>query len=145
MKNGRWKCSGSLTVESSFLFPLICIVTVSFFSLAVLKYQKAWYTAAVCETLLAGSGRSMREGSDGLEYAKEKWENRKSGDGSFFGKVSSDVRGTEEQLSMCVEGDTIAGVLGNLRFTVQKEMKVIRPVEFIRKAAAWKEVAGDGS
>ena len=74
MTDGKWKCSGALTVEASVLFGTLCIVAGILISLTLHVYQRAWYTAAACESVLTGSGKGVLKETDGVAMTREKWE-----------------------------------------------------------------------
>ncbi|HIS26277.1 MAG TPA: hypothetical protein IAA57_05130 [Candidatus Pullilachnospira intestinigallinarum] len=139
MKNKKWKRSGALTVEASVLFGTLCIVMGILISLTIHVYRRAWYTAAACETVLTGSGRGVLKGTEGSALAQRKWEERK---GDFFPEPEdffSWAGGGEKNVQVQVQGSTVFWGCADLSFCLEKEMKILRPVTFVRQAAAWKE------
>ena len=139
MKKKKWITAGYLTLESSILFPTICIMTGVMLSLAIHVYQRAWYTAAACESVLTGSGAGVMKGTDGAGKTKEKWEELQK---SFYleaERLWTQTQGDQDSVMVRAEGNTVFWGIRGMEFAVQEEMKILRPVEFVRKAAAWKD------
>ncbi len=139
MRKKKWILAGYLTVESSILFPVICIMTGIMLSLTIHVYQRAWYTAAACESVLTGSGKGILEGTDGVKFAEEKWEGLQNGFYLKPERMSAQIQGDQDRVSVRAEGSTVFWGIHGLDLEIQKEMKILRPVKFIRKAVAWKD------
>lgn len=139
MKDGKWKRSGALTVEASVLFGTLCIVAGILISLTLHVYQRAWYTAAACESVLTGSGKGVLKEKDGAAMTREKWELLRE---SFYPEpdgLSAQVGGDEDMVRVQIQGNTVFWGTADVSFSLEKEMKILRPVTFVRKAAAWKD------
>ena len=53
------KMRGMITVEASFLIPMVVMAAGIMISLGIFVYQRCWYTQAACETVLAGSTQGI--------------------------------------------------------------------------------------
>lgn len=139
MKNHKGKYSGTVTVEASVLFGMLCIVAGILISLTIHVYQRAWYTAAACETVLTGSGKGILKEADGVALAQKKWETLCE---DFYQEpdgFSSCVGGDEDIVQVQMKGNTLFWGYTDVAFSLEKQMKILRPVPFIRKMAAWKD------
>lgn len=139
MKNRKWKRSGSLTVEASVLFGTLCIVMGILISLTIHVYQRAWYTAAACETVLTGSGKGVLRETDGAALAQGKWKELKESFCPEPEDLFSQAGGDQETVQVQIRGSTVFWGYADLSFELKKEMKILRPVTFVRKAAAWRD------
>ena len=58
---------------------------------------------------------------------------------SRAGWLSAQVGGDEDKVRVQIQGNTVFWGTADVSFSLEKEMKILRPVTFIRKAAAWKD------
>ncbi|NCB91776.1 MAG: hypothetical protein EOM40_04285 [Clostridia bacterium] len=136
----EYRVRGMLTVEASLLIPLAVIVFGIMLSLSFHVYQRCWYTQAACETVLYASISGVKKGTDGSAQAKEKW-NTISGE--FYlvpQKLTGVAGGNKDHAELNITGATPIWGREGIKFSIQKEHKIIKPVVFIRRAAALKEI-----
>lgn len=139
MKNKKWKYSGAVTVEASVLFGVLCIVAGILISLTIHVYQRAWYTAAACEIILTGTGKGFLKETDGVNIAQIKWELLKEDFYQEPDNFTSSVGGDADSVRVQIQGNTRFWGCADISFSLKKEMKILRPVTFIRKVSAWKD------
>lgn len=126
-------------MEASILFGMLCIVAGILVSLTMHVYQRAWYTAAACETVLTGSGKGILKETDGVALAQKKWETLRE---DFYQEpdgFSASVGGDQDIVRIQLKGNTPFWGCEDVTFSLEKQMKVLRPVTFVRKMAAWKD------
>lgn len=136
----KWKRQGMLTVEASLVVTMAILVTGLMLSLSFYMYQRCWYTQAACETAFTGSFCGVLQGNDPVQKGNEKWKIRKE---EFYLKpihMASRTEGNKNMVRVHVEGETKVWGRAGFRFQADISKKVIRPVPFIRKAAAIKEI-----
>lgn len=111
--------------------------------LSFFVHNRAWLTAAACEASLSGSMEAVRQ--DGQAQAAAEIRGEELGNVGFFGaeNLRCHVNAGKKKVSVTYEADTIAG-FGGFKWTLKTEgnSKVIRPVKWIRRLKAAKEVIG---
>lgn len=136
----KWKKKAVLTVEASFLIPLSVMAAGIMISLCFHVYQRCWYTQAACETVLAGSTQGILKGDSGTARARERWD--------VLGKecylvpqqLSASVGGGEDKVSMRITGNTPVWGREGISLAISESQNIIRPVKFIRKVSAFREM-----
>ena len=125
---------GSLTVEMSFLMPMILFLIMGCILAAFYYHDKLILTGAAYETAVAGSTEAVRRQGDGLETARE----RLAGE-----NVNYSVNGSKREITVNYE-EYVKYPFAGLQWHIQgnAKSKVIRPVSFIGKVRSvrkWKE------
>lgn len=131
---------GSFTVEAACVMSLVLLVILAMIYLFFFVHNRAWLTAAACESALAGSMEGTKE--DGKVYETADMRAKELANVRFFGaeNLSKSVKAGKE-VQVAYSAETISGG-GSLHwnFMVQGKSKIIRPVEWIRKIKAAKEL-----
>ena len=127
-------CKGSFTIEAACVMSIVLLTVMGVIYLSFFVHNRAWLTAAACEASLSGSMEAVRQ--DGQAQAAAEIRGEELGHVGFFGAG-------KKKFSVTYEADTIAG-FGGFKWTLKTEgsSKVIRPVKWIRRLKAAKEVIG---
>lgn len=131
---------GSFTVEAACVMSLVLFVLMGVLYLSFFVHNRAWLTAAACESALTGSMEAVRKDGQPEEAASVR--SRELGNVGFFGaeNLTGQVQSGKE-MKVTYTADTISG-FGNLRWrlAVNGSSRVIRPTDWIRKVKAAAEV-----
>lgn len=141
-KKNRWNKSAAMTVEASFIIPMSILAAGIILSLSFHVYQRSWYTMAACESVLTGSAKGILKGTSAKEQAEKKWNMLNS---EFYLKpdrLSGAVGGDNNKIEVKISGSTPVWGRRSLPLEIGAAQKIIRPVRFIRKTAAWKSKEG---
>ena len=135
---------GSMTVEASFLMSLILLVLMGTIYLFFFVHNRAWLTAAAYEAAVSGAMEAEKE--NGQPYLTAKMRAEALGSTGFYGAENLHTSVSEgKNIRVSYELDTrssYGGLSWHLR--AEGESKVVRPVKWIRKLRAardvWEEV-----
>ncbi|MGN1139605.1 MAG: TadE family protein [Oliverpabstia sp.] len=130
------KMRGMMTVEASFLIPMVIMAAGIMISLSIFVYQRCWYTQAACEAVLAGSTQGILKKSSGTEKAEERWNILKKECYPVPEEFSSLVSGSTDRVQIQITGSTPMWGRKGICMQISVSQKIVRPVKFIRKAAA---------
>lgn len=134
----RGRKKGSVTVEASLLIPMAVMAAGIMISLCIHVYQRCWCTQAACETVLAGSTQGILKGSSGAEKAEERWKVLREECYPVPERFLANTGGNEDQVKVKITGETPVWGRKGIQMDITVSQKMIRPVKFIRKAAALK-------
>jgi len=132
----------SLTVEASLVITMTIIVLGIMISLWIYKFQVCWYTQAVSECLLTGSNQAVLYEEDYVKAIERKWKMIKEENYLMPQNLTVQIEGKKDKICMEISGKTSAWGYSPLQFKTKLETGVVRPVSYIRKIAAVKEVVG---
>lgn len=136
-------CKGSFTIEAACVMSIVLLTVMGVIYLSFFVHNRAWLTEAACEASLSGSMEAVRQ--DGQAQAAAEIRGEELGNVGFFGEenLRCHVNTGKKKVSVTYEADTIAG-FGGFKWTLKTEgsSKVIRPVKWIRRLKAAKEVIG---
>lgn len=124
---------GSMTVETACLMPLILLVIMGLLYLTFFVHNRAWLTAAACESAVSGSMEGIKK--DGAVYDTARMRSVELGNAGFFGAENlSTQTNAGKEVRVTYDLDTISSY-GNLSWHLRAEGKaaVVRPVGWIRK------------
>lgn len=125
---------GSFTVEAALLMPLILLVIFTSVSLCLYVHNRAWYTAAVYETVVSGSTQNTtKHNNEGQVMDQKIYEINQI---DFPGAGDIKLTGTiGEDYTAAVWSGKAFSVFGAQvwRYSGKAECKIIKPVLFIRK------------
>lgn len=124
---------GSMTVEAACLMPLILLVIMGLLYLTFFVHNRAWLTAAACESAVSGSMEGIKK--DGAVYDTARMRSVELGNTGFFGAENlSTQTNAGKEVRVTYDLDTISSY-GNLSWHLRAEGKaaVVRPVGWIRK------------
>lgn len=130
---------GSFTVEAACVMSLVLITVIGILYLCFFVHNRAWLTAAACESALTGSMEGIREDGKAKEAAEVR--SRALGNTGFFGAENLKIQVQEgKNIKVTYTADTNA-VFGGFSWKLKAEgtSKVIDPVVWIRNLKA----AGD--
>ena len=130
------KMRGMMTVEASFLIPMVVMAAGIMISLSIFVYQRCWYTQAACETVLAGSTQGILKKASGTEKAEERWNILRKECYPVPEEFSSSVGGSTDRVQIEIAGSTPVWGRKGINMKISVSQKSVRPVKFIRKAAA---------
>lgn len=133
----------SLTVEASFIIGMTIIVIGIMLSLWIYKYQECWYTQAMSECLLTGSNQGILDEENCQYITEEKWDDVASGNYLVPKELSAQIDCSEDKICMNIDGRTLLGKNRLLQIEIEQEIRIVRPVQFIRKASAVKGAIGN--
>ena len=131
---------GSFTIEAACVMSLVLLVLMGVLYLSFFVHNRAWLTAAACESALTGSMEGIRKDGQSQEVAAVR--SRELGNVGFFGaeNLTGQVKNGKE-IKVTYTADTISGFGGfRWKLTAEGSSRVIRPVEWIRKIRAASEV-----
>ena len=131
---------GSFTIEAACVMSLVLLVLMGVLYLSFFVHNRAWLTAAACESALTGSMEGIRKDGQSQEAAAVR--SRELGNVGFFGaeNLTGQVKNGKE-IKVTYTADTISGFGGfRWKLTAEGSSRVIRPVEWIRKIRAASEV-----
>ena len=131
---------GGLTIEAACVMSLVLLVLMGVLYLSFFVHNRAWLTAAACESALTGSMEGIRKDGQSQEAAAVR--SRELGNVGFFGaeNLTGQVKNGKE-IKVTYTADTISGFGGfRWKLTAEGSSRVIRPVEWIRKIRAASEV-----
>lgn len=116
---------GSFTIEAACVMSLVLLVLMGVLYLSFFVHNRAWLTAAACESALTGSMEGIRKDGQSQEAAAVR--SRELGNVGFFGAEN-------------LTGQVKNGKEIKVTYTAEGSSRVIRPVEWIRKIRAASEV-----
>lgn len=134
---------GSFTIEAACVMSLILLVLMGVLYLSFFVHNRAWLTAAACESALTGSMEGVRKDGQPQEAASVR--SRELGNIGFFGaeNLTGQVNGGKE-IKVTYTADTVSGFGGlKWKIAVDGSSRVVRPVEWIRKIRAASEVIAE--
>lgn len=134
---------GSFTLEAAVVFPMTLFVLLFLLSLFLYVHDYAWYTAAAWECVIGGSGDSSDSRKDISEEILNRADKRQReywGRNSLFMELTVDEEKTEALYQGAV---SFFMGLPEQNYRVDITLKRIRPVRFIRKCRALKEIAAE--
>lgn len=135
---------GSMTVEASFIVPLVLMVIFLSMLLAFYVHNRAWYTAAAAETVLTAASEGVRKEKNAERILSEKMKERSQKQGFPIWNLSEDTWVQNDKVTAAAEaasGRTLGG--GGWRFKVQETVQIVRPVAFIRKIQGLSALMGE--
>ena len=134
---------GSFTIEAACVMSLVLLVLMGVLYLSFFVHNRAWLTAAACESALTGSMEGVRKDGQPQEAASVR--SRELGNVGFFGaeNLTGQVNGGKE-IKVTYTADTVSG-FGGLKWKLAGDgsARVVRPVEWIRKIRAASEVIAE--
>lgn len=133
-KQYRDLSKGSLTVEAAFVVPLALIVIFVLVSLIFYLHNCSWYTAVAGETAIAAATFATRKDGDYQKILTEK--EVLFGSGSGFPQRDPGIKSSSGASKIETHADVKVGFWvgkGGFSYKVKKVVKIIRPVDFIRK------------
>ncbi|MDD5803721.1 TadE family protein [Blautia sp. HCP3S3_H10_1] len=124
---------GSLTIEAALLMPVILLVLMVTLYLFFYMHNKAWLTAAAYEAVLDGSMEAARP--DGKIGDKALKKGKELGNTGFFSSKNLKLQASEGNKIQVIYNLDVFSVFGgiNSHLQVQGNVKVIKPVSWIRK------------
>ena len=126
---------GSFTIEAACVMSLVLLVLMGVLYLTFFVHNRAWLTAAACESALTGR-------KDGQAEQAAEIRCRELGNIGFFGaeNLTGQVQGGKK-IKVTYTADTISG-FGGLKWelTAEGSSLIIRPAAWIRKIKAASEV-----
>ena len=134
---------GSFTIEAACVMSLVLLVLMGILYLSFFVHNRAWLTAAACESALTGSMEGVRKDGQPQEAASVR--SRELGNVGFFGaeNLTGQVNGGKE-IKVTYTADTVSGFGGlKWKLAVDGSSRVVRPVEWIRKIRAASEVIAE--
>ena len=134
---------GSFTIEAACVMSLVLLVLMGVLYLSFFVHNRAWLTAASCESALTGSMEGVRKDGQPQEAASVR--SRELGNVGFFGaeNLTGQVNGGKE-IKVTYTADTVSGFGGlKWKLAVDGSSRVVRPVEWIRKIRAASEVIAE--
>lgn len=134
---------GSFTIEAACVMSLVLLVLMGVLYLSFFVHNRAWLTAAACESALTGSMEGVRKDGQPQEAASVR--SRELGNVGFFGaeNLTGQVNGGKE-IKVTYTADTVSGFGGlKWKLAVDGSSRVVRPVEWIRKIRAASEVIAE--
>lgn len=134
---------GSFTIEAACVMSLVLLVLMGVLYLSFFVHNRAWLTAAACESALTGSMEGVRKDGQPQEAASVR--SRELGNIGFFGaeNLTGQVNGGKE-IKVTYTADTVSGFGGlKWKIAVDGSSRVVRPVEWIRKIRAASEVIAE--
>lgn len=137
-----WKLDGMLTVEASFVIPLVTIVIGIMISLMFHEYRNCWYTQAACETVLAGSSQGIVKGKSGLEYSQNRWNQLKQECYMIPHNFTETICESNDKLKFTCKGTTSVWGMKELQMSIEVEQKICKPVNYIRKIMLVNQMVG---
>ena len=133
----KLRMRGSMTVEMSFLMPIILMLIMSMILAAFYFHDKNILTGAAYETVVVGSTK-MREKDKVTGGELEKlFRERADGKCILFSRVSATVSISEEEVQVDVSAKK-----GKVALSVVKKAAVTEPEKHIRDIRRIKEIAG---
>ena len=131
---------GSFTIEAACVMSLVLLVLMGVLYLTFFVHNRAWLTAAACESALTGSMEGIRKDGQAEQAAESRC--RELGNVGFFGaeNLTGQVQGGKK-IKVTYTADTISG-FGGLKWELMAEGSslIIRPAAWIRKIKAASEV-----
>ena len=131
---------GSFTIEAACVMSLVLLVLMGVLYLTFFVHNRAWLTAAACESALTGSMEGIRKDGHAEQAAESRC--RELGNVGFFGaeNLTGQVQGGKK-IKVTYTADTISG-FGGLKWELMAEGSslIIRPAAWIRKIKAASEV-----
>lgn len=137
---------GSFTIEAACVMSLVLLVLMGTLYLSFFVHNRAWLTAAACESALTGSMEGVQKDGQPEQAAMQR--SQELGNTGFFGaeNLSRQVK-TGKKVEVIYTADTVSG-FGGFSWKLQADGNsgIIRPVEWIRKvkaaSAVIKEIGG---
>lgn len=131
---------GSFTIEAACVMSLVLLVLMGVLYLTFFVHNRAWLTAAACESALTGSIEGIRKDGQAEQAAEIRC--RELGNIGFFGaeNLTGQVQGGKK-IKVTYTADIISG-FGGLKWelTAEGSSLIIRPAAWIRKIKAASEV-----
>lgn len=132
---------GSLTVEASFLFPWLVILTALLLVMTFYACSLNWYRAGAIEASLYGNAR--HPGEDGKAAASERAQLRVRQAAMPGSDPSFTVVYTEAACEVAYTGQKFPAFSSLFSWEVSEKTDRVRPVRLLRKARAVKEAFGE--
>lgn len=133
-------CKGSFTIEAACVMSIVLLTVMGVIYLSFFVHNRAWLTAAACESALTGSMEGIRKDGQAEQAAESRC--RELGNVGFFGaeNLTGQVQGGKK-IKVTYTADTISG-FGGLKWELMAEGSslIIRPAAWIRKIKAASEV-----
>ena len=134
---------GSFTIEAACVMSLALVTVMGILHLCFFVHNRAWFTAAACESALMGSMEGNREGGKVAEAAEKR--SRELGNIGFFGteNLKTQVKGGKN-VTVSYMADTISGFGGfSWKLRAEGKSRVIDPVRWIRKLKSAEDIFSD--
>lgn len=131
---------GSFTIEAACVMSLILVAVMGILYLCFFVHNRAWLTAAACESALTGSMEGNREGGNTGAAAGKR--SQELGDIGFFGaeNLKTQIKDGKE-VTVSYTADTISGFGGfSWKLRAEGKSRVIDPVGWIRKIKAAEDI-----
>lgn len=135
---------GSFTIEAACVMSLVLLAIIGILYLCFFVHNRAWLTAAACESALAGSMEGMREDGKAEETAEIR--SRTLGNTGFFGMENINIHVQKgKNIKVTYTADTNAAFGGfSWKLKAEGTSKVIDPVLWIRNVKAAGEILTGG-
>lgn len=134
---------GSFTIEAACVMSLILVTVMGILYLCFFVHNRAWLTAAACESALTGSMEGNREGGKPGEAAGKR--SQELGNIGFFGaeNLKSQVKDGKD-ITVSYTADTISGFGGfSWKLRAEGKSRVVDPVGWIRKIKSAEDIFSD--
>lgn len=138
-KKKEW-ARGSFTLEAACVMSLVLLVLMGTLYLCFYVHNRAWLTAAACESALAGSMEGIRD--EGQAAATARMRSRELGNTGFFGAENLSVQvNAGKEVEVVYAADTLSG-FGGFSWKLQAEGKagLTDPVEWIRRVKSVSDI-----
>ncbi len=140
MADIKWKMKGSMTVEMSFIMPLVLVVLMISIWATFYYHDKNVLSGAAYETAVVGSTRMREkerpEEEELIRLCKELIGKKCI----FFGRVSINVQIREEEILVLIEGNK-----GIFSLNVEQKSVITEPEKEIRDMQRMKEKTINGT
>lgn len=127
---------GSLTVEAACVMSLILLVIMGLIYLSFFVHNRAWLTAAACESAVSGSMEGIKK--TGQVYDTARMRSEELGSAGVFGAENlSTQTNVGKEVQVTYDLDTISSY-GNFNWHLRTEgtSAIVDPVKHIRKMRA---------
>lgn len=127
---------GSMTVETACLMPLLLLVLMGLLYVSFFVHNRAWLTAAACESAVSGSMEGIKK--EGQVYETARMKSVELGSTGFYGAENLGTQtNAGKSVQVTYDLDTVSSFGGlSWHLHVEGNSEVVRPVGWIRKARA---------
>lgn len=134
---------GSITMEAVYLIPMAVLLTALLIFYCFYEHDRVWFTAAACETALAGT-RRLESGEDAQTLATERAQERVQSQPFPVGSPDMEVSAGKKECKASFTSSGKTALQYTFPYKVTEQIEKVDPVGRIRTAWIVKKCINGG-